>query len=236
MLNSFKMKSAANRYLLLQRTQFQRPISQVMQRLCGVNFYSRWMMGLVEYGRGKKIADLYYKAMQEEFDILRPHLPKTCNHFIDVGCGLAGIDALIYSHYQNAGPNVTLVDKTGTSKIYYGYKTEASYYNDLGLSVDFLISNGIEPSKITAINIDQAPFPTKQADFVLSLMSWGYHYPVETYLNAAFDVLTPGGLLFLDLRENDQLSQVQKTIRDVFGDIKIIAQTNKIIKIMAQKL
>jgi len=39
-------------------------------------------------------------------------------------------------------------------------------------------------------------------DIVYSHMSWGFHYPVNTYGEAVYRVLKPGGRLILTLRVN----------------------------------
>lgn len=38
-------------------------------------------------------------------------------------------------------------------------------------------------------------------DLVISLVSWGFHFPVSTYLDQVHDLLREGGRLILDLRK-----------------------------------
>ena len=40
-------------------------------------------------------------------------------------------------------------------------------------------------------------------DFIFSLMSWGFHYPLDTYSAEVFRLLRPGGFLLLDSRLKD---------------------------------
>ena len=39
-----------------------------------------------------------------------------------------------------------------------------------------------------------------QPDVVISIISWGFHYPVSTYLEDVHEALVPGGVAILDIR------------------------------------
>ena len=56
------------------------------------------------------------------------------------------------------------------------------------------------------------------ADLVMSLLSWGFHYPVETYLDAARSILTSGG------REGNNTGILVLTLRNGQGQESTLAK------------
>ena len=39
-------------------------------------------------------------------------------------------------------------------------------------------------------------------DFVISTISWGFHFPVSTYLKSVANVLSENGILIIDIRKD----------------------------------
>ena len=89
-----------------------------------------------------------------------------------------------------------------------------SFYNSLDCARDTLVANGILRHRLHLVNASSqavAALGDASADIVMSLWSWGFHYPVETYLEAASGILRPAGLLilFVDIVPRRYLSQLQ---------------------------
>ena len=151
------------------------------------------------------VAD-YGASIAEDFEMLRPYLPGHTGAILDIGCGVAGIDALLYRHY--GGCRIHLIDGTGTGSGRYGFRERMEPYNSMAATREMLEANGVEPSDI----IEGAP---DKARLVLSLMSWGFHYPVSTYLKTVEDCLD--GVLVVDVRHG------REQLDEKFGQPQVVA-------------
>lgn len=153
----------------------------------------------------KQIRSSFIQDMENEYLSIKPFLPKNCRSVLDIGCGVAGIDVFINSHYHDFPPTFYLLDKTKIEKnVYYGFKEKGAFYNSLEIAKNLLKKNGVSSSSImpieatddNAINIDS------EIDLAISLISWGFHYPVETYLNSVYSLLSKGGTIIIDIRKD----------------------------------
>ncbi len=59
---------------------------------------------------------------------------------------------------------------------------------------------------------------------VLSLLSWGFHYPVHIYLDQVYQLPSPDGIVILDVRKGTD--GVPK-LRQRFSDLLVILDTDK---------
>lgn len=189
---------------------------------------------MVTKPRAKRI---FRKDMGREYSILKPHLPEHARAILDIGCGVAGIDVLMHAHYRekNQTIDICLLDKTEMPKrVYYGLEEKGSYYNSLSIAREMLVLNGVAPEHILVQEVGddyRIAFRTK-FDLVISLISWGFHYPVATYLEQVYELLQPGGVLILDVRKDSGgIEQIQRK----FGNTKIIFEARKYARVMAKK-
>ena len=96
-----------------------------------------------------------------------------------------------------------------------------------------LEANGISSNRIyTQEVMGNHIFPDEQFDFIVSLISWGFHYPVETYLDKVYDLMKLGGKLIIDIRKG---SSGEKLIKQKFGSIQVLKDTQKSRRILVQK-
>jgi SAM-dependent methyltransferase len=175
---------------------------------------------------GGSIKKEYYDDMVSEFETIKNELPETANNILDIGCGIAGLDLLISRHYDNK-VNINLLDKSTTDNdVHYGFEKRGSFYNSLSLSKKVLVENGIQENNIflqeatndNAINFD------KKFDLIISIISWGFHYPIEVYLDEVYNKLSVGGILIVDVRkESDGLEQ----LKNKFGEYFVIEEFKK---------
>jgi len=168
-------------YLLLQRTTYQR---------------------LLKENPSATPAGLYHEEMAREFATMRPFLPATVTNVLDIGCGLAGIDHFIDRHYKGAA-TIHLLDKNGVSdQVYYLFHDQAAYYCSLDMARTFLVFNGASPDRVILHDVARNGFPRRvRYDLVLSLISWGFHYPISAYLKHVKRWLAPNGVVILDIRK-----------------------------------
>ena len=73
----------------------------------------------------------------------------------------------------------------------------------------------------------------KKLDLVLSLISWGFHYPVGVYLDRVYELLNDDGRLILDVRTRTDGLNV---LTQKFGSYEVILETAKYARVAAKKV
>jgi hypothetical protein len=150
--------------------------------------------------------------MNEDYETMRAYLPhKESPVIIDIGCGVAGIDVLLSTHYGHRA-RIVLVDKTQTDEnIHYGFEKVASFYNNLFLAKEILNMNGVPESHVVLNTPEQFVAVPPRADLVISLESWGFHYPISTYIDTVKKCIKAGGLILVEVRKSSgALEELQK--------------------------
>ena len=242
-MDTFVLRGEAAKYVLFQRTQYikyanDRLVMGIDRRVPLPVFNTAVRIeGALNQSL---IADQYFAEMKTEFASIRPHLPETCAAWMDIGCGIGGIDVLIWEHYAKGRasddcPDVYLLDKTATAgKVWYGFKNTGAFYNSLPAAKAFLADNGVDAGKIHTLEAsdDNAIAMDRSLDLVLSLISWGFHYPVETYLDRVHALLRPHGRLLIDVRtDTDGFAR----ITDKFSSATSVLDTDKYRRVLAVK-
>lgn len=155
-------------------------------------------ISLQRTGIKKNFETEYYNNLLTQWKIIEPYVTNEKIKVLDVGCGLAGIDYFI-SNLNNSN-EINLLDKTHIDEnVYYGYNTEGSFYNNLDLSEQFLRINGIN-NKINLLTPETDFSNFGKFDLILSLISWGFHYPIETYLERLNSTISDKGIFIIDIR------------------------------------
>lgn len=130
----------------------------------------------------------YRKELSEDFAQIEPHLPEKVDSIIDVGCGMAGIDVYLKRKYPQA--KLTLLDGDGNLTNGYGYKAVSEPYNSRAATEEFLKANGVSVDRWLDIGTEEV----LKADLIISLLSWGFHYPLSAY--------KADGYCIVDIRRN----------------------------------
>jgi hypothetical protein len=68
------------------------------------------------------------------------------------------------------------------------------------------------PAKRQDILIDRLRAEIDPVDLIISWRAWGHHFAVSMYAQFAFDLLTPGGICILDIRNNTNGEQHMEDI------------------------
>ncbi len=149
------------------------------------------------------IALAYTQMILVDYDeLIKGHwLPESCSDILDIGCGMAGIDVLLYRHYGK--PFLFLLDGDGqvesrADKINF-HPEGMKPFNDMAAMKELLELNKVDLGQVFTLPIGYEGDP-RRVDLCISLLSWGWHYPVKTYLDLVCRCLRPGGRLILDLR------------------------------------
>lgn len=126
---------------------------------------------------------------------------------LDIGCGLGLIDIALYHHY-NKNVDLHLLDKTNSitkDTSVRGFNKEYIFYNSMDATEDTLSSNGVNTNNILLYEADDTSVKElnkNSFDLILSLLSCGWHYSIETYVDLIKNTLNDDGMLILDIRHN----------------------------------
>ena len=78
--------------------------------------------------------------------------------------------------------------------IHYGYEKTSSFYNSLLVAKDLLVMNGVSEDFIILSEANGDGILTQnKIDIIISLISWGFHYPIHVYLNRVRELLSQRG-------------------------------------------
>ncbi len=241
MTNMLTIPDSAVKYILFQRTEYliyqnNKWINRIIIRIPFLT-YNR-MVAFEAWAFRARIKRLFSEDMSREYTSIKDFLPNQAEKILDIGCGAAGIDCMISAHYtvKRSTPDFYLLDKTELNpNVYYGLEEKASFYNSLSVAKSLLISNGVNPKRIytqEATPDNKINFSVK-FDLIVSLISWGFHYPVSVYLDLVYDVLKPGGVLIIDIRKG---SGGEEALRTKFQNIQIIHEGKKHSRILVHKI
>ena len=240
---------AALPYALLQRLELQHLGSRLNRTLAGqvaYHFYEkvpalrrlyRFLSTRLEPRlRPNEIASAYSNIMAREFETIRPHLPERIETVAGIGAGIAGLEAHLSSHLAQLGrerPEIFLVDKSGLGEVFYGYQETATAYNSLEVARELLTDNGHPQEQITLIDAS-APedIVLPDLDLVTSLIAWGFHFPVATYLDSVYVSLRNTGVLIMDVRKGTDGREVLSTR---FKTVTVILDELRFERVLARK-
>lgn len=116
----------------------------------------------------------YEISVENDFSMIEPYLPEKVTSILDIGCGMAGIDVHLKRKYPDA--RLELLDGDGETPV-YNFNDSCTPYNSREATEELLLANGVAVDRWHNIGTkDQL-----EADLVVSLISWGFHYPLSAY-------------------------------------------------------
>jgi SAM-dependent methyltransferase len=233
-------------YILFQRTGYLRftnhAFFRAVRKMLSFVSYEK-MIALEARLNGERIKADYVADMDQEYQSMKAYLPAACSRVLDIGCGVAGIDVLLRQHYQGHNQNHNqaqelqffLLDKSQLeTRVFYGFTSHGAFYNSLSVAKNVLVVNGIADDHVTTLEAsdDNTIAIQDRIDLVISLISWGFHYPVETYVQAVYQLLSEQGRLILDVRKKtDGLA----LLKDRFSACDVIAEEKKYVRVLCSK-
>ena len=119
----------------------------------------------------QNLLSAYCSEIRAEFELIRPFLPpaEQVSNWVDIGCGLAGIDILLQKHYPKA--KMYLLDSNGPAHDWTGgWRSYMKPFNNIKLMLEFLAINGVEPTGILDCDTDVR----LNCPLVISFLSWGF--------------------------------------------------------------
>lgn len=230
----------AIQYILFQRTAYLRfPVASFYRLLNRFRLFHTPLYNVVvalesRLGR-ERIKVLYQRDLRKEYASFRDRLPQSCRSLLDIGSGVAGINVYIQRHYGPRRIDFYLLDRTQvTRNIFYLFQQHAAFYNSLTVAKALLVANGLAADAVHPIEAnDHYEIPlTSTVDLVLSLLAWGFHFPVQTYVDQVYRLLRPGGMVILDVRKKTDGLAV---LRQVFRQVELVVTTDKYDRVIAHK-
>jgi SAM-dependent methyltransferase len=227
-------------YLLLQRTDYLLlPRMKLLFRaICRLSSRTPLMTAVTVESRLRKraIKRRFDADIQREYESLRDWLPKYARAVLDVGCGIGGIDVMLYHHYDcSQDLRFYLLDRTQQDEqIDYGYRERADFYNSFDVTRELVVRSGVPERSLVMLEAreDAGIDLAESVDLVVSLISWGFHYPVATYLDRTHELLRPGGRLILDVRKD---TGGVEEIAAKYGNATVITNEKKRQRVVATR-
>lgn len=227
-------------YLFWRRSKFVQALTRILPKRVGFALETLFTKFNVIVSAEalifqKTIRRLFSKEMRDEYDAMKHYLPAHARVILDIGAGVGGIDILLVKHYAHIKPTIHLLDRTEMpNKVYYGLQDQGCYYNSMPIARDMLIANRIDTEQIV-LQEENGTYrinSPQQFDLIISLISWGFHYPISVYLDQVYDKLADNGVLILDVRKQyGGIEQLQKK----FGKAEIIFDANKHVRAVCRK-
>ena len=152
-------------------------------------------------GDDAAVAGGYAAEISRELDQIWPWLPMPLTRWIDIGCGMAGLSALLYKRLRQKPEQFYLLDGTGDSPIQAGWHDRPlAPWNDRHAARALLGANGVPLLRGEWLDVGTQSVDGLSVNLIVSTLSWGHHYPVEVYGPLVASALAPGGRVILDLR------------------------------------
>lgn len=252
-MNNYSLPKDTAKYITLQRLETQSLGKSIHYSMFGKlayavyekmpfakNLYRYYSINIEPSFRSQAIIDRYIDIMEAEFAMISPYVGDSLDKVVSIGPGIAGLEMVALSKSQGAissSSHIYLVDKTGIDPIHFGFHEKAAVYNSLDLAKQVLVSNGASSEFIHLIDADIANKKlvelSGEVDLVTSLIAWGFHFPVSTYVDSVYECLKKGGRLIMDIRKETDGMQVLRSKFD--NNVEVIHDDPKFERVLASK-
>ena len=179
------------------------------------------------YNNKNFIAELE-KKMSENFPqngsylIQKMAIEKDVDSILDIGCGLALTDLCLYTVMKKK-PQLYLLDGSFQSNDNFVHVASGAYEENYQMTFnikatrDFLIMNGVNQDHINFIAPSSKSLNhLRDINLVISITSWGWHYPFDVYWEGVKSCIADNGKIFLDLRKKFiDISILKKSFKEV---------------------
>lgn len=183
----------------------------------------------------------YCKANFDFFNTIKNHIPSDCRRVLDVGCGIGLIDMFIYREFGRHKPKLYLYDKSielnhlnSVDIAPTGFNEKYVFTASLDLTKQFLSLNGVDEEDIQLCEVGKWEIrEAEPIDLVISRKSWGFHYPINEYLDDIVHSLSPTGVVITDVRNG------QGAVEDMrlkLGDARFLKEDKKSNLVIARLL
>ena len=165
---------------ILQRIELANKFLMRIRKLFGRYLFSKIFSKFLI--NKKQVSKQYLELINKEYKNIEKFLIDG-QRILTIGGGIGGIELLILKKFPNT--KIDLIEKNYISKkIRDGWDDKNQEgYNNLLLTENFLILNGIDKTKYNIYDYEEKNFPNKNYDLIISLYSLDYHYDFNIYSN-----------------------------------------------------
>lgn len=169
--------------------------------------FVRWQQsgdigGLIDFFRtnsaGQFVKGVIAEIQQDCETILRMG-PRNVSKATSIGPGLCILDLLLQRHWNCS---FYLVDIEQSAEHQHGFASHGSGYANLDSAVRFFTDNGVPRDLLKTCNPRKQKLDDSPVDLVISILSMGFHYPLNEYVEYIRSALSSGGILIFDKRKN----------------------------------
>lgn len=156
---------------------------------------ARYLLG--EAGHDRASLEKYTERVASDCKPILPLAPPLARIW-DIGCGIGAHAVYLAGVCGGAQPLLWLTEGDGQTPRKVGFVPGTEAWFDVKQSLAFARANLPTGASVKGVTAD--PHDDFLCDLVVSLKSWGHHYPVSTYLPAVKRRLDVGGRLVIDIR------------------------------------
>lgn len=173
----------------------------------------------------KEDLSFYEKISKAEYLAIENYIDKP-EKILELGCGLGRVSIFLNSQLNNS-PKFFLADFSEVSnKVKYGWNPKDSKYNNLELTEQFCTENGLNNFEILDLSKNKLD-KLSNIDMVISMLSVGFHYPIEEYINQLIKISSKNVTMIFGVRKG---IYNQDSFKNLFLETKILQISNIDIK------
>lgn len=171
----------------------------------------------------------------DDYVSVRDHLPEKAADILDIGCGFGGLAVFLKLHYaSDRSPDFHLVEQARIPGAEFSRPTpEAPSLDPLSCARELLLENGVANGRIHTFASENAEaLSESRYDLIVSVRSWCYLYPIETYIDVVRDRLRPGGRLLVDVHK--KLGGLA-ALREFLPDASLVSERQDLVRCLYAK-
>jgi len=145
----------------------------------------------------------YTKLSEIEYEVISQYIDPYPKRILELGCGLGRMSIFLNKKHPSNSKyhlaDMSCITPTPTKSSRYGWDP-GTWYNDLELTKEFCEINGLVNFEIIDLATGSITL-LRDIDFIFSVMSVGFHYPIEQYMDILKLVAKPDALIIFGVRK-----------------------------------
>ena len=148
----------------------------------------------------KNYLNILLKEINNEVDELIKVFKNTeAKNLVSIGPGNGFIELILTKRLDL--DKVLLIDIENSKIHRHGFFNEGSGYAKLNETKSFFVNNGINENSIICCNPNKEKIPNFRTDILISILSMGFHYPCNDYVNFILENTKKGSIICIDKRK-----------------------------------
>lgn len=139
------------------------------------------------------------KGLREEAALISVELPSDGGSLISIGPGNGMIELVLAKTRRIS--ELLLVDIERNAHHHHGYNQQGAGYADLKRTKGSMVRNLNDTVNVLTWNPKKQPAPKFKFDFLISILSMGFHYPCDEYASFILDNSKNGSVVIIDKRK-----------------------------------